>query len=298
MSRRGFSLTLALTLALVFALVVGSLIAGELLTRPVSSSVGKPPAGLDAKPVQLTFAGDQHLVGWFLPGLPGEGAALLLHGVRGNRLQMLARAQWLQREGVASLIVDLPSHGESSGKRIGFGRLEAPAVDAALAWLRAELPGERVAGIGISLGGASLLFAARQPELDALVIESVYPTIDDAVRDRLAMRLGAPLARWLTPLLVAQAPLRLGYSTHQLRPVDAIAAVRAPLLVISGAQDQHTPWPETEALFNAAPGPKALWSVAGAAHVDLHAFAPQAYEARLGPWLHQRLRRPASTPTP
>ena len=67
--------------------------------------------------------------------------------------------------------------------------------------------------------------------------------------------------------------------------------MRAPLLIAAGTADLHTRWPETEQLFAAAREPKALWPVPGAAHVDLHAFDAAAYEARLGPWLHARLRK-------
>jgi dienelactone hydrolase len=278
--------------ALVAVLAALSLLAGELLTRPVRQAIGAPPPGLVAEGVLLADGQGRAVAGWFLPGRAGRGGVLLLHGVRGNRLQMLARARWLQREGIASLLIDLPSHGESSGERIGFGRLEAPAVDAALAWLRQRLPGERIGAIGVSLGGASLLFAQRRPELDALVLESVYPTLEDAVQDRLAMRLGASAGRLLAPALLVQVPLRLGFDTDRLRPIDAITDVRAPLWVAAGTADRHTRWPETEALFAAAPEPKRLWPVAGAAHVDLHAFDGPAYEAALGPWLQARLRKP------
>lgn len=276
---------------LLVGLLALSLAAGSLLTRPARAAIGPVPAGLAAEAVRITCGDGQQVSGWFFPGRAGEGAVLLLHGVRGNRLQMLARARWLQLEGIASLAVDLPSHGESSGERIGFGRLEAPGADAALAWLRARLPGEKVGAIGVSLGGAALLFAARRPELDALVLESVYPSIEDAVQDRLAMRLGPLAGRLLAPLLLVQLPLRLDLSAAQLRPVDAITTVRAPLLIASGTEDLHTRWPETEALFAAAPQPKDLWPVTGAAHVDLHGFDAAAYQARLGPWLHARLRK-------
>jgi len=268
-----------------------SLAAGEMLTRPVRMTVGAPPNGLDAEAVRIPYGDGHHLTGWYLPGRAGEGATLLIHGVRGNRLQMLARARWLQREGVASLVIDLPSHGESSGERITFGRHEAAGVDAALAWLRQRLPGEKLGAIGVSLGGASLLFARRQPELDALVLESVYPTITDAVKDRLSMRFGATAGHALAPLLLAQVPLRLRFGTAQLRPIDAISSVHAPLLLASGTEDLHTRWPETEALFAAAPEPKTLWAVQGAAHVDLYDFNATAYEAKLGPWLHAQLRK-------
>ncbi len=283
---------LALALSLTLLVLAGlSLAAGEWLTRPVPAAIGAPPADLHAEAVTLPYGDGQHLAGWFVPGRPGEGAVLLMHGVRGSRLQMLARARWLQREGIASLLVDAASHGESSGERIGFGRLEAPGADAALAWLRARLPGEKVGAIGTSLGGATPLFARREPELDALVLESVYPTIVDALQDRLAMRLGTTASQLLAPLLLVQIPLRLGLGTDQLRPVDAITSVRAPLLVASGVDDLHTRWAETAALFAAAPEPKTLWAVPGAPHVDLHAFDAAAYEARIGPWLQSHLRK-------
>lgn len=276
---------------LLASLVLLSLAAGERLTAPVRQVIGAAPADLQAEPVRIADAQGGQVAGWFVPGRAGAGAVLLLHGVRGNRLQMLARARWLQREGMASLLIDLPSHGESSGDRIGFGRHESRGAEAALAWLRQRSDGERIGAIGVSLGGAALLFAQRQPELDALVLESVYPTLTDAVHNRLAMRFGPAAGRALAPLLLVQVPLRLGFGTHQLRPVDAMVLVNAPLLVAAGTADLHTRWTETEALFAAAPGPKALWPVAGAAHVDLHAFDPSAYEARLLPWLQSHLRK-------
>ncbi|KQY81231.1 alpha/beta hydrolase [Pelomonas sp. Root1444] len=278
-------------LALAAGTLLLSLAAGELLTRPAHARIGPPPAGLQAEVVHMAYGDGRQVSGWFLPGRAGEGAVLLLHGVRGNRLQMLARARWLQQEGIASLLVDLPSHGESSGDRITFGRREAPGAQAALAWLRARLPGEKIGAIGVSLGGAALLVADRQPELDALVLESVYPTITDAVQDRLAMRLGGA-GVWVAPLLLMQIPLRLEFGVQDLRPIAAMPGVRAPLLVASGTEDLHTRWPETEQLFAAAPEPKALWAVQGAAHVDLHDYDTAAYRARLLPWLQSHLRKP------
>lgn len=277
-------------LVLAAVALVLSLAAGEWLTRPARAPIGAPPAGITAEAVRMPWGDGQQVSGWFLPGRPGEGATLLLHGVHGNRLQMLARARWLQREGIASLLIDLPSHGESSGERITFGRREATGVDATLGWLRARLPAERIGVIGVSLGGASALFAERRPELDALVLESVYPTITDAVEDRLTSRLGAPGA-WAAPLLLLQIPLRLGFGAQDLRPIAALPDVHAPVFITAGTEDRSTRWVETERMFAAAREPKTLWPVPGAGHVDLHDFAAAAYEARLGPWLHAQLRK-------
>ena len=277
-------------LALAAGTLLLSLAAGELLTRPARARIGPPPPELRAEAVHIPYGDGQQVSGWLLPGRAGEGAVLLLHGVRSNRLQMLERARWLQQEGITCLVGDLPSHGESSGDRISFGRREALGVQAALGWLRARLPGERLGSIGVSLGGAALLFAERQPELDALVLESVYPTITDAVQDRRVTRLG-PAGAWAAPLLLLQIPLRLGFSAQDLRPVQAVTAVRAPLVVTAGTEDRSTRWPETEQLFAAAPEPKTLWPVPGAGHVDLHDFDKATYRARLLPWLQHHLRK-------
>jgi fermentation-respiration switch protein FrsA (DUF1100 family) len=142
----------------------------------------------------------------------------------------------------------------------------------------------------VSLGAASLVLSHASPEPSAVVLEAMYPTIDEAVANRLQIRLGA-MGRWLAPLLVQQLPLRAGVSPNDLRPLDAVATLHAPTLVISGSQDLHTPAAETSRIFSALPGSKQLWIVEGAAHVDLHAVAPDEYQRRVGAFLASNLRR-------
>ena len=202
---------------------------------------------------------------------------------------MQARALFLNRLGYSVLLVDLPAHGESLGERITFGAREADGVRVALAWLRRNLPGEKIGVIGASLGAAAVVLAKPGAQVDALVIEAMYPTIEEATAARLALRIGAP-ARWLAPLLLAQLPWRTGVSAEQLRPVDAVGLLTCPVFVIGGAQDRHTPPDETRRIFAAAHAPKQLWLVDGAAHVDLHAFSKEEYESRVGKFLAAHLR--------
>ena len=265
--------------------------AGEWLSQPAARAIGAAPADFAAQAVRIPIPASegQFVAGWFKPGQPHGGAVLLLHGVRADRTQMLARARFLAAAGYATLLIDLPAHGESSGDHITFGAHEGEGVKAALAFLRAQMPGERVAVIGASLGAASTVFALPQPEPDALVLESMFPTIDDAVGNRLVGTLG-PAGRYLAPLLLWQLPLRLGVHTADLRPVERLAQWHAPVLIASGSEDRHTPWPETEHLFAAAQAPKALWKVEGAAHVDLHAFAPAQYQQQVLAFLAVHLR--------
>ena len=289
---------LVLSLGIGFGLAVVALgIAGEVLSRAAKSTVGAPPPDLHAVSVTVPTATGGTVAGWLVRGMPGMGAVLLLHGVRADRRAMLGRARLLQGAGYSVLLVDLPAHGESTGTRIGFGLREAAGVHAAMAYLRQALPGERIGVIGVSLGAAALVFSRVAPAPDAVVLESMYPTIAEAAGNRLGMRLGAA-GTVLAPLLLWQLPLGLGATAGQLRPIEDMSALHAPVLVASGTRDQHTTWAETQRIFQAANEPKELWAVDGAAHVDLHAFNPGAYASRVLRFLSAYLRHGTDPSTP
>jgi uncharacterized protein len=289
MSPRRFALAALIGLTGLLVLILG---AGEVLSRPAARLIGGPPPDFPARGVRLSTASGTSVVGWFARGQPGRGAILLLHGVRADRTQMLRRARFLKQAGYAALLVDLPAHGESAGDRITFGAREAAGVEAALEYLRHELPGERVGIIGVSLGAASTVLAHPSPAPDAVILESMYPTIEEAVADRLVMRLG-PLGAGIVPLLLWQMPLRTGVSAQDLRPIQQLPSLGAPVLVVSGSEDKHTTWAETQRLFDSAIEPKELWRVEGAAHVDLHSFQPAEYERRILRFLAKHLRNEA-----
>lgn len=274
---------------MVLGFVAAALAVGEWLSHPAARLIGPVPSQFAASEVRIHMAPSGHLAGWFAPGQPGKGAVLLLHGVRSDRTQMLGRAKFLNREGYATLLVDLQAHGESTGERITFGAREAAGVRAALDFLRQQSPGEKAAVIGVSLGAASTVLARLSPAPDAVVLESMYPTIEDATTNRLRTVLG-PAGAVLAGPLLWQLPLRAGVAASDLQPIGHVAQLGAPVLIASGAQDRHTPWAETVRLFDAAVEPKEIWRVEGAAHVDLHAFAPQAYERRVLEFFSKHLR--------
>ncbi len=265
---------------------------GEYLSTPYRHSVGPPPPELFATPVLLPANGGL-IAGWVARGA-GSGAVLLLHAVRKDRRQMQERALFLNRLGYTVLLIDLQAHGESTGHRVTFGGLEAHGVKAALAYLRRNLPGERIGVIGVSLGAAAAVLARPGRDIDALVIEVMYPTIEEATANRMAMYLGPPGA-WLAPLMVAQIPLRTGVELEQLRPIEAVKALASPVFVIGGTRDRHTPEAETRRIFAAAPEPKQLWMVEGKGHENFHEVVPGQYEKRVAQFLQQHLR-PGAAP--
>lgn len=268
--------------------IAGALWVGDRLFAPTRTRMGMPPAALGAVPVSFASASGATLAGWYASGRPSCPTLVLMHPLRGNRQAMTGRAEFLGRAGYGLLLFDFQAHGESTGERITFGQLERLDARAAIDFARAQKPGARIGVIGSSLGGAAALLAEPRLPIAALVIESVYPTVVEAGFNRVHMRLG-PLAHLLTPLLLQQIEVRLGFSPDRLRPIDRIAEIGAPLLLMAGTDDLHTTLVESRRLFANAKAPKELWEVDGAAHVDLHRHARPEYERRVAAFFAQYL---------
>ena len=217
------------------------------------------------------------------------GAVLLMHGIRANRLAMLDRARLLHRHGFTVLLFDFQGHGESPGRSITFGYLESRDAGAALEYLRRRTPQERIGVIGVSLGGVAAVLADGKLTADAMVLEAVYGTFDDAITNRLVMRLGT-VGRSLGPVFTWQVKWRLGFDPAVLQPVARIAEVHAPVLLIAGDADQHATLREMRELYQRANPPKDLWIIDKARHVDFQLYARDEYERRVVGFLTTWLR--------
>src|SRR5215813_5979202 len=166
-------------------------VGGSIAAAPARARIGAPPADLPVEAVTIASASGSRLLGWFIAGAPHGGAVLLMHGVHANRLEMLDRARLLHRAGFAVLLFDFQAHGESTGDAITFGYLESKDARAAFEELRRHAPGERVAVLGLSLGGAAAILSDPPLAADAMVLEAVYGSFAIAVENRVAMHLGA-----------------------------------------------------------------------------------------------------------
>lgn len=277
--------------------IAGDFFAGWLLVRPARAVVGAAPADFPAERVVIATLQRRSLVGWFAGGERGAGAVLLMHGIHGDRRQMLPVARMLARERFAALLFDFQAEGESDGERISFGFRESDDARAALEFLRGRAPGEKVGAIGTSMGGAAALLSEEPLALDALILESVYPDIEEATAARISLHLGSALGgfgralgRPLSPLLIWQLRPWLGIGPEDLRPVDAIRRLRAPLLLLVGDHDRYLPLADARRVFEAAPEPKELWIVAGADHERIEEAQPAEYERRIVGFFEKWLR--------
>ncbi|MDM8525912.1 alpha/beta hydrolase, partial [Desulfococcaceae bacterium HSG8] len=253
---------------------------GNRLSAPAHRKIGQPPKGLNADDVSIISSGKKRIRGWLIRSYQEKGVIILMHGIRGNRRAMTERATFLHANGYSVFLFDFQAHGESDGEYITFGYCESEDARAAVSFVKKKYPFQPVAIIAQSLGGAACLIGDIPIKADALILESVYPTIEEAVANRLEIYLGK-IGRYLTPILTIQLQLRFDINPAKLRPEYGIKKVRCPVFVISGGADRRTTSAETKRLYHAAPEPKELWIIENAGHNDLYRFAKARYERRV-----------------
>ena len=277
-----FTLLFILSLTLIYSI-------GTLLTKSQPSTIGSIPNDLKhTRAVSFPSKSGSQLSGWLLEAKQGKGGILLLHGVRSNRLQMLKRAKFLQKAGYDVLLFDFQAHGESTGEQITFGHLESLDAESAYDYLQDRLCNPTIGIIGVSLGGASALLGEVKSKAKVMILESVYPSIEEAIENRLTMRLGV-VSFYFSPLLTLQLKPRLGVGVEGLKPIEQMKEIKGAVLVISGEKDKHTMVSETKKMFALAPEPKELWIVKEKGHVDFSKALGELYEERVLDFLEENM---------
>jgi pimeloyl-ACP methyl ester carboxylesterase len=269
--RRRLWLLLALPLLWWGAGAASALIA----TQPAPASI--PPrtelGGHAVLDVTVQTSDGLSVRGWLARASPdSRRCAVLAAGIHGNRCAMLARAEWYLAHGWSALLVDLRGTGASDSARASMGWHEAKDLLAWRLWLRSE-GFSQIGAHGQSLGAAAVVYcaalASSDQGFDFTVLESCYGDIDSALHHRL------PWVPWPRLLLW---PLRfcgewcMRVDADSLRPLDAIASLRAPTLIACGDQDDKVGAGVSAALLHACGAThKQLVLVHGIGHQDLWA---------------------------
>ncbi|WP_163831815.1 alpha/beta hydrolase [Spartinivicinus ruber] len=221
---------------------------GTQLIRPTLSNIIKPEMSLPVEIITFRGIDNIQLKGWLIRNSVSSAGVLLIHGNQSNRLSMLSRAKFLYQAGYSVMLFDLRAHGESGGDYKTFGYLEAQDAKLAIRLFKQKAKLQTVGIIGTSLGGAAAVLNDVPLPVEAIVIESVYPTIKKAITNRLTARMGE-WGTYFEPLLTYQLPLRLGVKPSDLQPVKDIENITKPILVIGGEKDTRTTLEDTQWLY-------------------------------------------------
>ncbi len=250
-----------LTLCVVYLQVI------QLTTPFRNRNIGTLP-GLAYQDVTLTAADGNKVSGWYVPGSRPQ-AIILVHGIHANRAYLAPQAQFLAEAGYHLLLIDLRGHGRSEGARMTYGYRESLDVLAGVDYLAQQPEVAQIGALGHSLGAAAMVKAAAiDPRLEAIVVQSSYSSLPQAVEDTFENFVLLP--RWpFAPLIVALAEYRTGVEISQVDSARDLGTMPSrPVFIIHNKGDNLFLLHHAQKMYNSAQQPKSLWVVDGMGHVN------------------------------
>lgn len=245
----------ALVVALVYALQERLLYLPDL---PGRSHEGTPAdLGLAYEDVTLEASDGVPLHGWLVRGASSR-VVLFFHGNAGNVSHRLASIRQLVDLGPSVFVLDYRGYGRSGGRpsEAGLGR----DADAAWRYLveTRGVPRDEVVILGRSLGASVAARLASEVRPLGLVLESGFTSVPDVA----AEIYGWLPVRWLS---------RLRHATR-----EDLRQVECPVLIVHSRDDEIIPFHHGEALFEAAPEPRAFVALRGG-HNDAFLLDERTY---------------------
>lgn len=219
-----------------------------------SRDAGPPPSGVMEQ--WLRSADGVRLHAWYAEAGKDSPTLVWSHGNGGNIRDRADVLLMLRQRGLNVLAYDYRGYGQSQGRPDEDGVIRD--AQAAYDHLRdAGVAAENLVCLGESLGGAvSLALAASRP-CAAVVVVATFTTLKDVARHHYGV-LGSVVG-------------------GRFDSLSRVAALRVPLLVAHGDQDEVVPFALGQRLYQAASMPKQFLRVPGASHNTV--FTPVLVDA-------------------
>lgn len=184
--------------------------------RSIVSSVYLQERDIEFQTITLISEDGLKLHAWYTP--PKNGVVILV--AHGHAASIPVDMYMLFAEhGYGVLAWDFRAHGESEGEFTSLGYYEVRDVKAALDYALAQPNVKHVAGWGGSMGAVTMIRAAAQyPQIEAVVADSAFNTLEDEMN----LRVPYPIFRELVRFW---AEMQTGVSMEAVRPVDDIGKI-------------------------------------------------------------------------
>lgn len=185
------------------------------------------------------------IAGWYIPAKSGVGptgpTVLIVPGWKSNKSQVLMYAPAFH-DAYNVVIADLRNQGRSGPADTTMGLREQLDVRAVLDWLERTKHPSWIAGMGDSMGAATLLAAAgSDPRIRALVLDSMHAHIVDSTGNVLETENGYPAtpSAWA---IMTGVSMRVGGDVTSIDPVRTIARMGdRPVLLLHSTTDRVDP---------------------------------------------------------
>jgi uncharacterized protein len=215
--------------------------------------------------VKTTAADGVSVTHWYAPPQPGRPVVVLFHGTAGTVTALEPWAAVFQARGDGVLLADYRGYSGNPGLPSEAG-LYADAR-AVLDWLAAQgFEDRRIVFLGWSLGTGVAVQMASERHPAALVLLAPYTSVADVGARR-------------HPILPVRSLI-----SDRFDSMSKIAAVNAPLMIVTGDLDVVVPPDMGRNLFAAAREPKRALFLPGVGHV----ITPSAASAAVVAFLEQQ----------
>ena len=246
-------------------------------THSARAEVPSPQLGAAHENVSFTSPDGVTLRGWYVPSR-NRAAVIVAPGRAGSQRP----ARMLVRHGYGVLLFDRRGEGESEGDPNAFGWNAQADLNAAVVFLqhRPDVDPNRIGGIGLSVGGETLIQAAAESDgLKAIVADGAGSR---SIREDLSRPGSGKWGEIPTSIVITLGTML--FSNHTAAPnlktlVGRIAP--RPLFLIYGAHDQANVRDLAPVYYAAAGSPKLIWRVPGAGHTGAAKVHPCEYERRV-----------------
>lgn len=257
-----------------FLAVVGiSAYIGDQLTSPERETLTFTPKTLGVKYENITIESEdqQDLYGWWIPHPTPRATIVFAHGYGKNREQSDLPLKELipefHEQGYQFLTFDFRGSGISEGDRVTVGAKEQSDLAAAIAYAKERSDGPIVL-FGVSMGAATALVTADDTDVAAVIADSPFSDLRGYLETNLPVWSDLPNFPF-TPVIMTVTPWFTGLDADLVKPIDDMAQIEAPVLLIHSQGDDAIPVSESEQLAAAGEDVE-LWVTENDGHVQSH----------------------------
>ncbi|MFL9649266.1 MULTISPECIES: alpha/beta fold hydrolase [unclassified Exiguobacterium] len=257
-----------------FLAVVGiSAHIGDQLTSPERETLTFTPKTLGVKYENITIESEdqQDLYGWWIPHPTPRATIVFAHGYGKNREQSDLPLKELipefHEQGYQFLTFDFRGSGISEGDRVTVGAKEQSDLAAAIDYAKERSDGPIVL-YGVSMGAATALATADETDVAAVIADSPFSDLRGYLETNLPVWSDLPNFPF-TPVIMTVTPWFTGLDADVVKPIDDMAQIDAPVLLIHSQGDDAIPVSESEQLAKAGEDVE-LWVTENDGHVQSH----------------------------
>jgi fermentation-respiration switch protein FrsA (DUF1100 family) len=220
--------------------------------------------GLGYEDIVLIHPRGERVHGWWLPAV-GEprGTVYFLHGNAQNISTHIMSVNWLPDAGFNVFLLDYRGYGLSEGK----AKLDSAIDDIQLGldWLgsssgspMSRLQGKPLIVFGQSLGASMAIDVMSAEENQEKAQCAVFEAAFSGYRDIAGVMMKRSWLLWpMRPLVLPLLP------NHEMDPIERIADVLMPKMIMHSKEDAVVPFSQGEALYDAASSAKTFQPLLG-----------------------------------